>query len=79
MKSFEIWNFDVGLQISPTTNSSLPSDQQKEAELFFFFWLDVEYINAKNTTELQRFFHELEKFHYNTVHAVEMVSCKLLL
>ena len=30
--------------------------------------LDVEYINEKNTTELQRFFHELEKFHYNTVH-----------
>ena len=75
MKSFKIWNFDVGLQISPTANQSLPSVQQKEAELFFFFGgeggggLDVEYINAKNTTELQRFFHELEKFHYNILHA----------
>ena len=71
MKSFKIWNFDVGLQTSPTANPSLPSVQQKEAELFFFFffWLDVEYINAKNTKELQRFFHELEKVHYNTVHA----------
>ena len=68
MKSFKIYNFDVGLQTSPTANPSLPSVQQKEAELFFF-WLDVEYINAKNTTELQRFFHELEKFHYNMVHA----------
>ena len=68
MKSFKIWNFDVGLQTSPTANPSLPSVQQKEAELFFFL-LDVEYIKAKNTTELQRFFHELEEFHYNTVHA----------
>ena len=70
MKSFKFWNFDVGLHTSPTANPSLLSVPQKEAELFFFFfWLDVEYINAKNTTELQRFFHELEKFHYNTVHA----------
>ena len=39
MKSFKIWNFDIGPQTSPTANSSLPSVQQKEAELFFFGWM----------------------------------------
>ena len=50
------------------TQASHQFNRRKQS-YFFFFWLDVEYINAKNTTELQRFFHELEKFHYNTVHA----------
>ena len=49
------------------TQASHQFNRRKQS--YFFFWMDVEYINAKNTTELQRFFHELEKFHYNTVHA----------
>ena len=58
------------------TKASHQFNRRKQSYFFFLGGgggrgggLDVEYINAKNTTELQRFFHELEKFHYNILHA----------
>ena len=57
------------LASKPPLQPTQASHQLNRRKQSYFFLLDVEYINAKNTTELQRFFHELEKFHYNTVHA----------